>query len=161
VTPRHGVRSVALALVALLLTAGCSGPLQVDAPRLSGADARVCRALVAALPARVSDQDRREVDTGSGYAAAWGDPAIELRCGVTRPQALDRFASCLVVDGVGWFIPDSQQQQSTPVDTTLTTVGRRVYVSVHVPAQYLPTAATMVDLGAAIRRTVPDVKPCQ
>ena len=98
----------------LVLAGGCSRTLTVDAPAPSRADARACAALLNALPRRVADQTKRRVDDGSGYAAAWGDPAIELRCGVPRPTGLDRFASCQVANGVGWFIPESQQTGRVP-----------------------------------------------
>jgi hypothetical protein len=140
-----------------LATAGCSHTLSVDAPQGSGAAARACAALVRALPARVADQPRRPVDPGPGYAAAWGDPAIVLRCGVRRPRGLDASASCQVVDGVGWFIPETQQ---TGGPVTMTTVGRAENVEVRLPAAYFPPATAMVDLAPAVRRTIREVRPC-
>jgi hypothetical protein len=137
----------------------CSGPLVVRAPEVTGRSAKACRALVAALPARVDDQDRRKVDAGAGSAAAWGDPAIELRCGVPRPHGLDRFSTCQVVNGVGWFIPESQIQ-GRPVPITMTTVGRAQNVEVRLPRDYFPPAAAMADLAPSIRTTIRDVRPC-
>jgi hypothetical protein len=134
------------------------GSVRVDAPAVTGSDARACAALVAALPDHVDDQDRRKVE-GTGHAAAWGDPAIELRCGVRRPASLDPFATCQVVNGVGWFIPEDQQT-GRPHAITLTTVGRAEYVEVRLPRAYWPPAAAMADLARAVRSTVPDVKPC-
>jgi len=134
------------------------GSVRVDAPAVTGDAARACTALVDALPDHVDDQDRRKVE-GAGHAAAWGDPAIELRCGVRRPAALDPFATCQVVNGVGWFIPD-EQQTGRPHSITMTTVGRAAYVEVRLPRRYWPPAAAMADLAHAVRSTVPDVKPC-
>jgi hypothetical protein len=114
---------------------------------------------VAALPDRVADQDRRKVDAGGGYAAAWGDPAIELRCGVPHPRGLDRFSTCQVTNGVGWFIPESQIQ-GRPVPITMTTVGRAENVEVRLPRDYFPPAAAMADLAPAIKATIRDVRPC-
>ena len=150
----------AVTCTASLLAAGaCSGPLVVRSPDVSGRTARACSALVAALPHRVADQDRRRVDPGRGYAAAWGDPAIELRCGVDRPAGFDRFSTCQVTNGVGWFIPESQQQ-GHPVPITMTTVGRAENVEVRIPVDYFPPAVAMVDLAPAIKRTIVEVKPC-
>jgi hypothetical protein len=143
----------------LLLTSSCSGTLRVAAPELTGAHARACAALLRALPARVADQAEREVQTGGGYAAAWGDPAIELRCGVPKPAGFDRFSTCQEANGVGWFIPD-KQQTGRPVAVTMTTIGRAEYVEVRIPADYFPPPATMVDLAPAIKRTIRDVRPC-
>jgi hypothetical protein len=130
-----------------------------DAPALSGADARACAALVKALPDRVSDQPRRQADTGDGYAAAWGDPAIELRCGVPRPAGLTPASACQTTNGVDWYVPESQVT-GRPTDVTMTTVGRAQYVEVRVPADYFPPAATMVDLAAAVKSTIRSVRPC-
>jgi len=144
----------------LLVLGGCSGTLSLEAPRLDGAAAKACATLVADLPPRVDSQRRRDVDAGHGFGAAWGDPAIELRCGVRRPAGLDAFAQCQVVDGVGWYIPDSQIT-GRPEDITMTTVGRAEYVEVRVPRDYFPPAATMVDLAPAVKRSVKELRPCQ
>jgi hypothetical protein len=147
-------------LLVTALASGCSRTLTVDAPRAAGADARACTALIKALPRRVADQPERRVHArGGGYAAAWGDPAIELRCGVPRPKGSDRFASCQVANGVGWFIPESQQT-GQPVDITMTTVGRALNVEVRVPAAYFPPVNAMVDLAPALKRTIREVRPC-
>jgi hypothetical protein len=143
----------------LALLSSCSATLEVDAPARTGAAARACAALVEALPARVADQEEREVDPGGGYAAAWGDPAIELRCGVPRPAGFDSFATCQVANGVGWFIPE-EQQTGRPEAITMTTVGRAVNVEVRIPEDYFPPPATMVDLAPALQRTIREVRPC-
>jgi len=149
---------LALALVPLL--GGCSGTVSLDdAPALTGADARTCAALVKALPDRVSDQPRRKADTGDGYAAAWGDPAIELRCGVPKPAGLTPASACQTTNGVDWFVPPSQVT-GRPTDVTMTTVGRSVYVEVRVPEDYFPPATAMVDLAHAVTSTTRSVRPC-
>jgi len=144
----------------LLVAAGCgSDTVQVDAPAVTGADARACKALVDALPGSVADQHRRKATTGDGYGAAWGDPAIVLRCGVPRPAGFDKFATCQVTDGVGWFIPESQITGHA-TDVTMTTVGRAEYVEVRLPSDYFPPATAMVDLAPAIKKAIPETKPC-
>ena len=112
-----------------------------------------------ALPERVSDQPRRRVDPGDGYAAAWGDPAIELRCGVPRPDGLTAVSPCEHTNGVDWFIPVSQQSGGTS-EVIMTTVGRAVNVEVTVPADDFPPATAMVDLAPAVKRTLHEVRPC-
>jgi hypothetical protein len=150
----------AVAVSALLLLAtGCSGPLTLDAPAVTGADAAACRALVEALPDKVDGVGRVEADTGAGYGAAWGDPAIELRCGVPVPKDFDAVSGCQTANGVDWYVPESQQT-GRPEDIVMTSVGRTVNVEVRVPATYWPPVNTMVDLGAAVRKTLRSVKPC-
>jgi hypothetical protein len=153
------VGAVVCALWAATVLSGCSGAVTLDAPTVRGGDAKACRALVEALPEQVADQRRREVETDAGFGAAWGDPAIELRCGVPRPTGFDRFATCQVTNGVGWFIPESQTQ-GRRVDIVMTTVGRAQNVQVRIPSDYFPPAAAMVDLAPAVKRTVREVKPC-
>jgi hypothetical protein len=150
---------VVACLLGLSLPAACSGTLAVDAPAQSAADARACSDLVEALPRRVADQQERPVDPGDGFAAAWGDPAIELRCGVPTPEGLDRFAACQEANGVGWFIPESQQT-GRPVAVTMTTIGRAQNVEVRIPADYFPPVNAMVDLAPALERTIREVRPC-
>jgi len=140
-------------------SSGCASTVDLDAPDVDGTDAEACRTLVRALPEHVADQPRREVDPGAGFGAAWGDPAIELRCGVARPRGFDRFATCQVTNGVGWFIPESQTQ-GRRVDVVMTTVGRAQHVEVRIPADYFPPAAAMVDLAPAVKRSIREVKPC-
>ncbi len=155
------VRANAGAVVCLgLLLTGCgSGAVSVDTPALHGADAAACRALVARLPARVADQDRRTVRPQGAPAAAWGDPPIVLSCGVARPPGLDRFATCQVTNGVGWYIPE-KQITGNATDITMTTVGRAQFVQVHLPADYFPPATAMVDLAPAIKAAIREVRPC-
>ena len=146
-----------VACLLAVLAGACSDRVEVTAPSASGTTARSCAALVRALPSSVSDQSAREVDDGDGYGAAWGDPPIVLRCGVARPAAMDRFASCQLVNGVGWFIPESQ---GTDEQVTLTTMDRVVFVQVRIPRDYFPPAATMVDLGPAVRDTLTKTRRC-
>jgi hypothetical protein len=141
------------------VTVSCTGNVDLHAPRLSGADARACSALVRALPSRVAGLARVDADAGDGYGAAWGDPAIELRCGVPTPRGFDRFAGCQNANGVDWFIPESQQT-GAPVDVVMTTVGRAQNVEVRVPSAYFPPVEAMVDLAPALKRSVREVKPC-
>jgi hypothetical protein len=143
----------------LVPLAACSDAVPLDAPRVSGADARACSALVRALPDELADQRRRQVDPGAGYGAAWGDPAIELRCGVRRPAGLGSLSECQRVDGVDWYIPESQQS-GEPTDITMTTVGRAQYVEVRLPKDYFPPANAMVDLARTVRAHDRSVRPC-
>ena len=144
----------------LALTSGCArGPLELSSPRVDGPEASSCRRLLAGLPAKVADQPRRRADVPVGYAAAWGDPAIELRCGVGRPAAFTRTALCQQTDGVGWFVPPDQLSGS-PARIVMTTIGRSPRVSVTIPAAYFPPAATMVDLAGSVRRSLVLRRPC-
>ncbi len=158
--PTRTVGAVAcLGLLAALATGCGSGKVEVDSPELSDADARTCRKLVDALPNAVSDELRRPVEPEDAYGAAWGDPAIVLRCGVPVPDGFDKFATCQVANDVAWFVPESQIEDQG-ADVVMTTVGRTLNVEVQVPDRYRPPAAAMVDLAGPIKRTIREVKPC-
>jgi len=138
-------------LVALL--AGC-GSADVEVPEfaVTPAGAERCGALLDALPDRVADEPRRAV-SGSEYAAAWGDPAIVLRCGVPRPTGFDKGSACLTTNGVDWYAPE-QQIDDLGSDIVLTLVKRAPRVEVRMPAAYRPNGPSeaMVDLERTLRR---------
>ena len=105
----------------------------------------MCGDLIDALPETVADDlDARDVDPSDALAAAWGDPAVVLRCGVPKPDALTRTSACFEVDGVGWLATQDGREVSgdAPVEGTLTftTIGRAAYVEVEVPADGRPPA---------------------
>lgn len=142
----------ALAL-ALVLLAGCAGPVPVEEPTPDAAATAVCEPLLAALPDTVDGQSRRETRPGR-FTAAWGDPPISVRCGVPRPAALSSTSSCFEVDGVGWFAEPAEGGH------LFTTIGRAAFVEVGVPADYAPEANVLVDLAGAINEHDPVRTPC-
>ena len=142
-----------------LLLAGCGGPVQVESPALADAEARACASLVEALPDRVDGAGRVEVSPAGAPAAAWGDPAIVLRCGVPMPSEFDDYATCHETDGVGWFIPDEQMTGSA-TEITMTTIGRDVNVEVTLPAEHWPPATAMVHLAPAIKQATKELDGC-
>ena len=152
-----GVRAAAVLVAALPLLTGCSpGPVEIgSAP--AGAAADDCADLVEALPDRLVDQERREVDGEHG--AAWGDPAIVLRCGVDEPEGFDELSTCQVVNDVAWYIPE-EQVTGDPVAITMTTVGRRPGVEVALPEDYFPPAAAMAQLSRTLLEHSTEVEPC-
>ncbi len=145
----------------MLLIAGCSpGPVSLDdAPRPDGPDAAACAALVEALPDSVSGLERREVSPSGVRGAAWGDPPIELRCGVGEPAGLTDVSACQVVNSVGWFIPE-EQITGSPTAIVMTTIDRSPRIEVRIPVDYFPPAATMAVLADAIRGTIERDDPC-
>jgi hypothetical protein len=144
---------------ALALLTGCGGgPVDVAVPAMEPDQVATCAALVAALPDTVDDLPRREVEPADAPAAAWGDPAIVLRCGVPVPDGFTDTSMCLETDGVGWFVPD-EQLDGTAETVTMTTIGRDVNVEVTLPEGRLPAYA-MVDLAPAVKRTTELLDPC-
>jgi hypothetical protein len=82
-------------------------PLPVSAVEAPGATTSACSTLVSALPDPLSGLQRRELVAGDDPTlvgvAAWGEPAVVLRCGTPTPQELTCSAPLQVVDGVAWL----------------------------------------------------------
>lgn len=113
------------------------------------------------LPDSLADQPRRKVEDNP-RGAAWGDPAITLRCGVTMPASFSRFSACQTVNDIDWYVPEKAIEDQNS-DVVMTSIGRRPIVEVHVPAQLRPPASAMVDAGkilAAHTRALPG-KACR
>ena len=119
----------------------------------SGKSVEVCAALLADLPPRVLDAERRETQPGR-FTAAWGSPSITLRCGVEKPPRLTPASACFEVNGVGWFAEEGSGGY------LFTTIGRTTYVEVGVPSHYAPEANALVDLAAVVSAHDPLLKPC-
>ncbi len=140
-------------MILATLLAGCGKVAVVD-PTPDPAAAAVCTDVLADLPKTVLDQDRRTVEPGR-YSAAWGKPAIVLRCGVTAPPTLTSESECLEINGVGWFGEDATGGM------IFTTIGRKTFVEVSVPTQYPLGSSALVDVGGVVAAHDPLVTPCQ
>jgi len=152
------------ATVALLASACAPGPVDVEVPDASARDTAACRGLVDALPGEVGGQERREVSGGDGRAAAWGDPAIVLRCGVPRPAGFTDTSTCIEANGTGWFVPDDVLESDDETrDVTMTAVGVRPRVEVFLPGGYRPEgfASATARIGAVVADRLEEVRPCR
>lgn len=137
-----------------LLLTGCAGSVAITDARPDAAARPVCAAMMADLPAHVLDQSRRTVTPGA-LSAAWGKPAITLRCGVAKPAGLVPSSQCFEVNGVGWFAEEAKNGYF------FTTIGRPAFVEVRVPATYAPEANALVDLAATVSAHDPVQSPCR
>jgi len=149
---------VAGVVVLLLVATGC-GAVDVPDTSVSASERKACESLVEALPDQVADQSSQET-SGNPLGAAWGDPAIVLRCGVGTPEGYDKFAACQIVNGLDWFVPTSTIEDQD-ADVVLTTIGRTPAVEVTVPASYRPPNAVMVDVGRAIKQHTQVTRRCR
>jgi hypothetical protein len=112
---------------------------------LSPQQTTVCRSVTGALPKElVKDVVRRRVAPDDGSTAAFGDPAIVLRCGVGPGSALDDLYE---FDGVQWAMHD------TGATRTWTTLGRTVNVQVVVPDHYDDQAELLGALATSLAPT--------
>lgn len=147
---------VLFAALGLILLAGCSpGPAPVAVPSPAPEVAAACEPLVKALPAKVLDAERRKTEPVSPLTSAYGDPPIEVTCGVAPPAGMAEAQSqCFEVNGVGWFAKEVEN------GVIFTTIGRQVYFEVAVPAKYAPEANALTDVSDAIHRFNKLITPC-
>ena len=97
-------------------------------PALSAGQQQACQELISALPTNLGDLPARPVESSSPYVAAWGEPAVTLRCGIARPPSFVATADVQQINGVSWF---AERRGST---TAWVVVDRPVYVEVLAPA---------------------------
>jgi hypothetical protein len=149
-------RRILGAALGVLLIAGCSpGPTPVPVPSPGPEVAAACADLIKALPAKVLDAERREATPKSPLTTAYGDPPIEMTCGVAAPAGMAEAQSqCFEVNGVGWF---AKQVQNGFI---FTTIGRALYFEVAVPSKYSPEANALTDVSDAVHRFDKLVTPC-
>ena len=116
-------------------------------PPLTAGQQRACQELISALPTDLGDLPARPVDSPSPYVAAWGEPAVTLRCGVPRPPSFIATADVQQINGVSWF---PERRGST---TAWVVVDRPVYVEVLAPAAdaSAPVARLSTAVTAALK----------
>lgn len=137
---------MALAALAPLALAGCgAGAVSVEPPLPDGHVAQACADLVDTLPSALDEGERRDVSPESDYVAAYGDPAIVLRCGVSEPAEYGPTAELVVVNGVDW-LPVEQADR-----VAFYAPGRVAWVRVDVPSAYAPGTFVLTELSDVVR----------
>jgi hypothetical protein len=131
-----------------------TGPVAVPGRSLSSADATVCLAFVAHLPATIRGLDQRPVTAGQEQNAAYGEPPITVGCG-GRPAPSVRAGTLLwTLSGICWYA-----DQSRAGVTTWTTLDRRVPVWVTMPNSYQGQGDWVQQFTTPIRAWVPSLSP--
>ena len=145
-----------LAALGLIVLAGCShGPTPVAVPSPAPDVAAACAQLVKALPEKVLDAKRRKTEPASPLTTAYGDPPIEVTCGVATPAGMAEAQSqCFEVNGVGWFAKEVGN------GTIFTTIGRAIYLEIAVPSKYAPEANALTDVSDAVKAHNTLITPC-
>jgi uncharacterized protein DUF3515 len=141
--------------VAVLALGGCASdepaPARISPPTPPSQAAPVCRTLRDALPQRLDGRPSVPVSPRSRYTAGWGAPPVVLRCGVGKPAGLRSTSEVIEVDGVEWFLVETDPAY------VFTTVGRVAYVEARVPSSVAREDATapLVDLARPVIESVP------
>lgn len=132
------------------MLAGCGfGAVNVEPYDVTPDSEPACAALLDNLPEVVSDAVVRDVEPETLPAAAWGRPAIVLRCGIGLPPEYQPDAILSEIDGVAWL----------PIDGVggmfFATVDRDPVVEVAIPDVYAPPDV-LGDLAPAVSTHVPE-----
>jgi hypothetical protein len=116
-----------------------------DVPSPEPQDVSDCTALTAALPKKIGDKlEKRTVEPKSPLLAAWGKPAVVLRCGVGIPSTYRPGTDLTVVNNVGWFEDDRAD------DVVYTTITREPRVALALPRSQTSSFEILVDLAGVI-----------
>lgn len=97
-------------------------------------------------PTTLGDLTARATDPSDPAVAAWGDPAVIARCGLTPPGPTTD--PCLTVDGVDWII------RRLSDGAAFTTFGTDPALEVLVPKDYAPEPMLLTDF-AEVAATLP------
>jgi hypothetical protein len=135
-------------LLSGLVLTSCSGAVPLDPPD-PPVNAEACSQLMAQLPPTVDGQSPRDTDPSSGLTAAYGDPAITVRCGVPPPDTLDATSQLITANRVDWFPEELTEGY------LFTTYGRVTVVEVTVPDDYTPEIGPATELSALVDETIP------
>ncbi|MFW6694236.1 DUF3515 domain-containing protein [Streptomyces sp. MAR4 CNX-425] len=145
-----------LAAVPLACSGGDGGAPQLAVPTPKGKAVDFCGRLAERLPDTVDGQERRKTEPVSKLTAAWGDPAVQLRCGVPKPAVLtpgsehyNPYVQAAVVNGVDWVVAEADDGRR------FVTSGRKAFVEVTVPSAYAPEVNPLTDLADAVKSAVP------
>jgi hypothetical protein len=145
----------------LLFNTGNAIAVAAPAPTSRSA-ASECAALTKSVPHSMEGQDRRGTNPSSPMTAAWGSPAITLRCGVPEPAVLrpgsrsyNPSADEAFLNGIAWLI------EKTSGGYRFTAAQRAVYIEVDVPSAYKPETSPLIDLSDTLIAAIPrsDGKP--
>lgn len=131
-----------------------AAPVTVTPPSdSSAATVSTCAQVISALPLRLAGLELRRTESNppSSSIVAWGDPAVVLRCGVSRPARLNPSLTqqLFSVDKV-LMLPARSSSQ-----TVFTVIDRRVYLDITVPSAYAqPPLGPLADAIAKVLRPV-------
>jgi hypothetical protein len=142
------VALLVVSLAGVVLAFHRENQVTVEPPRPDANAAAPCQQLVNQLPETIATLTRRPTQPESPFSAAWGSPAIILRCGIPVTEQLAAGGQLLTVNGVDWSpIP-------LPGGYRFVTYQRIAAVEVVVPDRYSPESSVLVDLAAPVAATI-------
>lgn len=132
------------------VVAGCDDSIvPVTVPTPVNAGVAVCARLNDQLPNLLEHYQSRLTSPRSPLVHAWGARPIVLRCGVPVPRGFsDSSPQTTEVNGVTWF------QQIEGDHVVWTAIRKTANVELSIPTKYQGQGAFLVDVGAAIAKTI-------
>ena len=133
---------------------GSGKTVSIDAPVLADADFKACRALVTKVPQKLTGLDRRLVDgkhSAAEVAAAWGDPAVRMRCGVEE-VTVPKSGEVYRLGAVCWYADANKHR------TIWTTVDREQPVELTVPATHKQPGQLAQALSKPVAKKIEPIK---
>lgn len=149
------VVAIVLAKRKLADPAVANAPLPVATVGQPGAETAACKALMPALPAQLAALAHRPIEGGGTSIAAWGDPAVILRCGIETPQELDCSAALVRINSVYWL----QLTENGLDSTTYIAADRSVRIAVTLPTG--SGTGPITQLSDVVGSTLPGRAPCK
>jgi hypothetical protein len=136
-------------LCLLLVLVGCGFDAKVlQPPNPDSNIAQICEAAVANLPEVVDGVSQVSTNPKSPYTAAWGDPAITLRCGAEFPADYSANASLVSVNDLDWF-------SSERVDAyVFTNTSSEVFIEITVPIKDSSPAGALAQLAPWVKSVI-------
>jgi len=151
-TPIAGrlVLGVAGGVLGAAVLSGCSSAVEVTAP--PQARSAACAAAADRWPATVSGKGRVDTTADTDAVAAWGDPPVIARCGLSALGPTTE--QCLDVDGVDWVVRQASD------GAVFTTFGRDPAIEVLVPRAYAPEPLLLPAFGPAVTALPSNGRTC-
>ena len=117
---------------------------------MTGPAAQSCAALSDRLPDTLAGAKRRATTPRSPFTAAWGDPAVVLRCGIAEPPGLvGGDIAPIQVNGVTWL----QHYGGRTIEWTV--IDRAAFIELAVPKSVEDHSGFLVGLAGPIKATLP------
>lgn len=121
---------------------GCNSAVIIEPAQSS--NSVLCTSIDQRTPVLIGDQLLRETTPQYPGSAAWGDPAIVMRCGVSVPSELTATSQVIDINGITWF------PQELTAGTRFTSTNTSTPVEVSIPSGYESAASILVEIGSII-----------
>lgn len=141
------LRRASTVVGATVLLAACSAAPTVTIESYRPIKPEVCAKVMDILPGEVLTQGKRKITKSSveSVVAAWGDPVIVLKCGVTTPDTEVFMPDVITVNSIDWRYEELEGGTRFYSDSLQTNI------CIDVPVAYDNPVDVLVDLSTALQ----------